>query len=68
MVNARAHFPYLSADDSHVNLSSLCPVRALLDISQRDLISLRFLKEIKKQKQLTKYLQQITGIEQDIAP
>ena len=41
---APAYFSYFSVDDAHVNLSTLCPVRALLDISQRYWISLRFLK------------------------
>ena len=65
MAKARAHFPLLS---TNVLLSAICPVRALIDVSQRGLIKKGFLYTINKQQRLTKYLQSLTGLEQHIAP
>ena len=68
MVDARAHFPLLSTKEMPMNLSTICPVRALVDMSQRGLIKKGFLKRLNKEQRLTKYLQRITGLEKQIAP
>ena len=63
---ARAHFPYLSNVPNEI--SRICPVRALVDIAQRDGVRKNFLKDLNKNRRLTRYLQNISGVEQDIAP
>ena len=68
MNEARAYFPTLSAVETQMEFSLICPVSALTDISRRGLMTRDFLKALNKQKRLTHYLQYISGVEQYIAP
>ena len=68
MNEARAYFPTLSAVETQMEFSLICPVSALTDISRRGLMSRGFLKALNKQKRLTHYLQYISRVEKYIAP
>ena len=68
MAKARAHFPYLSICNVPNEISRICPVRALVDIAQRDRVRETFLRGLNKKRRLTKYLKNLSGVEQDIAP
>ena len=58
MAKARAHFPLLS---TNVLLSAICPVRALIDVSQRGLIKKGFLNSINKQQKLKEVFAELNG-------
>ena len=68
MERARAYFPSLCTGSRKLNLTTMCPVRALVDISRRGLLKGKFLKSLNKGQRLTKYLKAITGINDNIAP
>ena len=68
MVKARAHFPYLSREKVPDEISRICSVRALMDLSQTGKIQKNFLKDLNKEQRLTKYLQNLAGVTKDIAP
>ena len=68
MERARAYFPSLCTSSIKLNLTTMCPVRALVDISRRGLLKGKFLKSLNKGQRLTKYLKAITGINDNIAP
>ena len=56
MVGARAHFPLLSEREMSMDFAMICPVRALVDMSQRGLIKKGSLKRLNQGQRLTKYL------------
>ena len=68
MPSARAYIPSLCILDAQIPISSMCPVRALVDLSQRGLLKKRFLKSLNGGMKLTKYLQRLVGINDYIAP
>lgn len=68
MRKAKAYLPMLSSVDRATEYSLICPILALLDISQRRLLKRRFLHALNRKKRLTNYLQYITGLEHYIAP
>ena len=68
MRNARAYFPSLSVLDANLKISQMCPVRALVSISQQRLLKDGFVRTVGKKISLTKYLRHLTGIKTNIAP
>ena len=68
MVNARAYLPSLSTTSHNSNIATICPVRALIQIVERGLVKGTFLRKTKQKKQLSKYLQHITGSTSPISP
>ena len=68
MKNARAYFPSLSVLNCRLKISQMCPMRALVDLSHRRLITKGFLQKMNKKMTLTKYLQRLTGLKRNIAP
>ena len=68
MRRARAYFPSLCILDVSLKISEMCPVRALVDISRRRLMKKGFLMSLNKNMKLTRYLQRLSGISQNIAP
>ena len=68
MKRARAHFPCLGDFSGQSRFAAMCPMRALLDVSQRGLLKDNLFKQLNKKKRLTLYLQMISGIDKYIAP
>ena len=68
MIGARAHFPSLCMKRKFTVFSRMCPVSALVDLSNRGMIKQNFLHGLNKKRRLTQYLQHVSGIEQCIAP
>ena len=65
---ARAYFPSLCIMDVQLPMSTMCPVRALVDMSRRGLLKKRFLRSLNGGRKLTKYLQTLVGVRDNIAP
>ena len=68
MKEAKAYLPLLASINRATEFSLMCPILALLDISGRGLLKIKFLKALNRKQRLTNYLQHITGLEQYIAP
>ena len=68
MLRARAYLPSLSSLRYNTALVSICPVRALIDITNRGLVKGRFCVAITKRKSLSHYLQEICGSTSPVAP
>ena len=67
MREAQAYFPSLSTISGITKLSAMCPVKALIDIANRGLVSGYFLKTATKSTKLAAYLKLILNSSTTVA-
>ena len=68
MLNAKAFLPSICSLQERSRLVSICPVRSLINIANRGLVSGYFLRILTKKKSLAIFLQYITGASTTVAP
>ena len=68
MYNARAYLPSICSLTNNTTLVSLCPVRSMLDITGRGLVSGYFLRKLTQKKTLSGFLKNISGASSTVAP
>ena len=68
MREAQAYFPSLCTMSKGTKLSAMCPVKALIDIANRELASGNFLKTATKSTKLAAYLKLILDSNTTVAP
>ena len=67
MLNARAYLPSICSLSGNSNLVSLCPMRLLIAITDRDMVSGYFLRKLTSKKALSSFLLHITGATTTVA-
>ena len=68
MREARAYLPSLCSRSSNSRLTMMCPVKALIQLANRGLVSGHFLQKCTKRSKLATYLQRIVGSTTSVAP
>lgn len=68
MRDARAYFPSLCSRTSNTLLSTMCPVKSLIEVTRRGLVSNHFLKKSATSKKLSAYMKLIAGSNTTVAP
>ena len=68
MWNARAYLPSICSRVDNSAIVAICPVRTLIELSDRGLVSGYFLRKLTKKKILASFLQLITGATSTVAP
>ena len=67
MLNARAYLPSICSSNRNSKIVSLCPMRSLINITNKDLVSGHFLRKLTQKKSLSSFLQHITGATSAVA-
>ena len=68
MLNAQAYLPSLCARSGNTLLTTMCPVKALINITNRGLVTGFFLKKSTTRTKLAAYLKVIAGSSTTVAP
>ena len=68
MAKAIAYFPSLCSKTKTTQFATMCPVRALVEITRKSLMRNSLLSSINRGQKFTKYLQELNGISSSIAP
>ena len=67
-LNARAYLPSLSSVRLNSAIASMCPMRALINITAKGLVTGQFLQKITRRKLLIDHLKMVTGSSSSVAP
>ena len=68
MAKAISYFPNLCSKKKTTQFITMCPVKALIEITGKALLRKSFLSSINRGKKFTMYLQELNGITSSIAP